>query len=135
MIRHPLFVISFVLLLTVAVLHSIAIKYHFYWTLSWIDIPIHFLGGLTVSLAAIWFFYFSRYIPPLRLSALSIFIIAGTSVLVVGIIWESFELLAGIAERNADYYISDTVLDFVANITGAVFGSLLAIGLYNKKSS
>ena len=126
MIRHPLFVISFVLLLTVAVLHSIAIKYYFYWTLSWIDIPIHFLGGLTVSLAAIWFFYFSRYVPPLRLAI--------ASVLVVGIIWESFELFAGIAERNADYYISDTVLDFVANISGAVFGSLFAIGLYNKRN-
>lgn len=108
-------------------LNFIALKYDLFWVLKWFDIPMHFLGGLVVSFLASCIIYFKKinlsYIKFLSYNILTIFIIS--------ILWELFELSIKVTSLNDALYVSDTGLDFMANIFGGVCGSIF---IFNKKA-
>ena len=45
-----------IILFTIAIvlIHSVAVFYNWYWRSLWIDIPMHFLGGVLAALIFIW---------------------------------------------------------------------------------
>lgn len=117
MFRHPLFYAQFAVLILVAVLHSFGVYASLYWLWLPFDIIVHFLGGVWVGLAALWFFFYSPFtwLNWLRLSKLGIALLA---VVIVGLLWEAFEFIAKVPQDIAHY--EDTVLDIIMDILGAI---------------
>ena len=69
---------------------------HWYSLLLWLDIPMHFLGGFWLSLVFIWLFTLKeREISETLLDKRNFKFIAQVlfGVLIVGIMWEIFEIL------------------------------------------
>ena len=92
------------LIFCILVLNLVAIKFYWYFTIRWFDMPMHFLGGLWLSSAIIWFFR------KLDLSLKSIFYtLAG--VLLIGILWEVYEILINNNFAQNPFDLPDTLSD------------------------
>ena len=121
------FVPSFALLICIALLHYLALDRAYYWTVSWYDIMMHFLGGLWVALFLLWVCA-TRKISFLPQNLTFIQIIS--VVLVVGIVWELYELVFKLTFTSDPEYWDDTVLDMIMDTLGGCVGILF----FNKKS-
>jgi len=95
--------------------HWAGITYTLYWVFAWYDLLTHFLGGVVLALSLAVFGKYKGYEPPF--SHLLIFAFG------VGIIWELFELWAGIP-REAGFLL-DTTIDLGMDMLGAVFAYFL----------
>lgn len=86
---------------------------------------MHFLGGLWVGIVSIWFFFFSQFAGKftLRIEMRNILIVSIASVVIIGVLWEIFEIYAGVPRFTADYQL-DTFADIIMDIFGAVAASL-----------
>ncbi len=76
-----------VFLIFIFILHFAALLNNLYWLISWIDIPMHFLGGLWV---AMFFGYLNQKffrLPSFWMAAL----ITLSFVALIGVAWEFFE--------------------------------------------
>ena len=116
------FIPSFALLVLIALLHYIALDRAYYWTLSWYDIMMHFFGGLWVVLFITWvmrsgIFHFL----PSHMSFVKILSI----VILVGLIWESYEVYFGLTFVSDPEYWGDTTLDIVMDIVGGSIGAFI----------
>lgn len=110
----------FILALSVlAAGHILSLSFYLYWTYLWLDIPMHFLGGMTVALGFLTFFS-SYVVRSLRGLALTLGV-----VFVVGIAWEVFELVNGLIDIELRP-IADTALDIVLDLIGGALGYALA---------
>lgn len=128
MLKQPLFIINFILILIIGILHISAMEFYLYWTFPWFDIPMHFLGGLWVGVTSIWFFFFSGHAGKFtsQLTTRNIFTVSIASVIVIGILWEIFEIYAGVPMLTADYPL-DTSVDLLVDILGAIAASIYAV--------
>ncbi|MFM2381505.1 MAG: hypothetical protein RLZZ76_272 [Candidatus Parcubacteria bacterium] len=114
-----LFLISFSLL---AVLHVIAIELYLYWHFFWFDIFMHFFGGTVVALGV-------HTLADLRIvksSRLVTSVVVG-AVFLVAVVWEVFELSAGVPVESD--FILDTTTDLLVGLCGAYIGHKLAVRL------
>jgi len=94
---------------------------------------MHFLGGLFVGLSTLWFFFTSEYVQ-LNQRVRNVILVAGVSIVLIGIGWEIFEILAGVPRE--DNFIIDTVVDLTMDVLGAAVATGIFIKLYgmnNKK--
>lgn len=120
--KFSLLFISFWLVLLLAVLHSLAGAFYFYWDISWFDTMMHFLGGFSLGMLVIWLVYARRKARP----SLSQSLFAGLmAVLAIGIGWEIFEYANGLTQ-STEAYPSDIRNDLIADLVGAGLASLLA---------
>ena len=104
-------------LVTVAVANEIAIHFFLYWKYSWIDMPIHFLGGVSVALGI-------SILPFLRITLsprLGTFFAYVTMTFTAGVAWEVFEFTNGITKIEPGFY-SDTFSDLCMDILGGAIG-------------
>jgi hypothetical protein len=124
--RH--FVFNFWLLVFIAALHNVASFFYFYWTLWWFDIFMHFLGGFWIASVCLWIFYSNYFRQSSRPSRVRLFVFAVLSSIVLGLAWETFELVAGIILFPE--YIPDSSLDMVMDTIGGVFAYLFYIRNY-----
>lgn len=108
------------------VMHLFALKYYLYWTVAEYDSILHFLGGLWTALLFLWFYFFSGLFAPKSRSFLSYFLISTSSLVLVGVAWEIFELLTGLTYVHWQDYYSDTALDFVMDFFGSIAGCFYA---------
>lgn len=115
-IAKPLLKEIFVLAIVVALMHYAALELYLYWTTSWFDVVMHFLGGLLIGLLAVFFFYTSGYVTFPREHRGAAFAIVIASVLVVGLGWELWELFLGWTDVLADR--GDTILDIIMDTLG-----------------
>jgi hypothetical protein len=122
MLWNRYFIPFFLVLLGVAVFHWIGTIRLYYWTITWYDIPMHFFGGVWVALAALW-------VPEmpladrLRKGMFCLFPSTGSilaSVIAVGIAWEVYEVVFGIADVRMAGYAFDTALDLVMDTLGGL---------------
>jgi len=129
--KHPLFISWTLILVTIATLHIFALKFSLYWVFWWFDIPVHFLGGVFVALFALWFFFESGYVQLSR-SIKHVALVAGGSIILVGISWEIFELFAGVPiEEN---FVLDTAIDLTMDALGAIVSGFIFVKIYLKES-
>ncbi len=126
-----LFIIQLVLLIVIAVLHSLAEYNNFYWIYKWVDIPMHFLGGVWVSIFALCVYLFLRdnhiaLLPSSHILFVFIFVVG------VAFGWELLEVF--IWHYSGLYfsvnYIPDTLLDLVMDF----LGMLSVLFIYNRVS-
>lgn len=95
----------------------VATKFFLYYSISWFDMMMHFLGGLWVGLFFIWFF------PPKDTSFVSIVKIF-LFVLFVGILWEFFELYVNNFLARMSFNPRDTLSDIFFDLGGGLLAVL-----------
>lgn len=101
--------------------HLIALELFLYWRYLWLDIPVHFLGGIVVVLGV--YAYTELTLPFARLLSGTLLQILSI-VVVVMIMWEIFEVWAGIPIY--DNYVYDTALDLMMGFIGGLVGFYIA---------
>ena len=105
------------LILFIFVLDLMAMKFYWYSSMWWFDMPMHFLGGLWVGLALIWF------LKPKELNSAIVFrIILG--VFIVGLAWEIFEIVVNQLAAQDPFNTLDTLSDLCFDLAGAFFSIL-----------
>ena len=119
MTERRLFLTQTLLLALVALVHVVALQLHLYWHFWWLDIFVHFGGGLWVALAVSWLLLFARREP--RIIALI------CTAIVIGILWEIFEVLIGMTFE--DKYVFDTTIDLLMDTAGGIAGYFLTARL------
>lgn len=110
----------------IGVLNFIAIKFYLFWTTTWFDMIMHFLGGFFIAMLAIFLFGSLSRLKSTYLRNLFLGLIA---VLVIGTLWEVFELLAKATDMADFGYFSDTGMDYVMDL----FGGLVAVWFIEHK--
>ncbi len=105
--------------LILAATHAAALNLYLYWTFPWFDIPMHFLGGITVALGYSIVPFFRAGQRPARFERVWWYLLA---VLCVGIAWELFEYLGGISLATESDFALDTTLDLVLDLLGGLLG-------------
>ncbi len=126
MIRKPLFIELFLLLFVAGILNFIAQKFYLYWSIKEFDSLIHFLGGAFVSFVFLWLFFYSGLFNPKDRSLKNFLLVSTLSVILVGILWENYELLIGATDVNELEYPFDTSLDIVMDTLGSLSACLYA---------
>ena len=115
----------------VAVCNFVAQKFYLYWIYSWVDIPMHIMGGALVSsigLSVIFFSPLKKYFlnHPKTILFTSVFI-----AIFVGFMWEIFELKFGLISSDFIDRI-DSIKDMFNDIIGAlIVGSYFVHNLNN----
>jgi len=117
--NKPYFKEFFISSLLVAVLHYISLKFFLYWTVSWFDIMMHFLGGFVISIFIIFILYsYSDFENLKRHKIFLLSLIIGLT-LVVGLTWELWEIFVGFTDTLND--LGDTVIDVIMDTVGSLF--------------
>lgn len=115
-----------VLLLIIFIVQIFALKYYWYWTMRWFDMPMHFAGGVWLAGAAIWWRFFrddSTESPGLsRLVVWGVF-----AAFVVGFSWEIYESSVSFLVIGHINDIIDTGSDILFDVLG---GLVFAICVY-----
>ena len=124
MLQTPLFKTLFFLIVIVGFLNLLAVKFYFYWSIWWFDMMMHFLGGAWIAVVALWFFYFSGHFKTKIKTSRAVFI-AITSAIIIGVLWEVYELIIGLTLWPEDSF--DTITDVVMDTLGAMFSYMYFI--------
>ncbi|OGI64849.1 hypothetical protein A3H53_04735 [Candidatus Nomurabacteria bacterium RIFCSPLOWO2_02_FULL_40_10] len=114
--RKRLLKILAYLIFFILIVHFAANKFYWYYSLWYLDVIMHFLGGIWIGIL-----YF--YIFPSKESSLNAVFKMLFFILAIGIGWEMFEMLVNdvIAKNPFDY------LDTFSDIFFDLFGGLCAI--------
>lgn len=134
-LKKPLFLLLFFVILAIGILQQVAIEYYLYWTLEWFDILMHFLGGFWFGYSALWILFFSGYVNTPKRDDIKFFIIVALKIaIVVGLLWEVFEYATGITFSYGPVadHVFDTVKDIVMDSVGGV-ASAIFLYVANKK--
>ena len=109
------------------VVHLLATKLYLYWLFSWIDIPVHFLGGSVVALGVFSAYDLRLPLPKRWLSFVPVFLF----VLMIALAWEVYEIEIGI--RIDANYVTDTLTDIFMGMFGGAVGYVVGNRLYSLK--
>ena len=122
--RKKLFIRFALLIFFIFVFNALALWLHWYSALLWLDIPMHFLGGFWLSLVFIWLFTLKeREISETLLDKRNFKLITQVlfGVLIVGIMWEIFEILVNKSITKNPFDVLDTFSDIVLDLLGGLF--------------
>jgi hypothetical protein len=108
----PSLVTALGLITILFILHLVALKLHLYYTTWWMDIINHFLGGMIAAILGLHLFGI------VRKDSKNYFWLLLVFVLLVGLIWEIFELSFGLTFVSAENYWGDTIGDIIMDMVG-----------------
>lgn len=95
-----------------AAVHWFAVETYSYWAFWWLDIIMHFWGGLLIGLGIHVLSTFSR------ISFKPTYVIVLIVLAVITSSWEVFEFVAKVYQP--DLYLIDTVIDVVLGFSGGL---------------
>lgn len=100
------------LVILIALINFAATKFHWYYSLWWFDMPMHFLGGMWVGMFLIWYLVHEEFsVESIGRVILGVFII--------GIAWEVLEFVLNEAIARDAYDLKDTLSDIFFDLSGA----------------
>ncbi len=123
MFKQKIFIAFFLVFSIVAFLNFVGVQDHFYVMYKWYDIPMHILGGLSVSLFFLSYYgYFHKDISIPDYNK-KIFCRLLLVLLCVTISWEIFELAihSTFLSEGAKYWF-DTIKDIIDGFIGGMIG-------------
>ena len=145
----PKFILG--LLVFIIGLHVFATIYSWYWTYTWFDMPMHFLGGFWLAMVYFWLRQKTRINADVNTdehrfiginkykSALWIVIHCLSFVILIGVFWEFFEFLFDIFVSSKGYSgvaqqgVADTMSDLFFDLLGGlVFWVIYKFCIYKK---
>lgn len=127
--RFPWFLAA--ALFIIAGIDCVANYNSWYWTIRWLDIPMHFVGGAWVAGVTLWWKFFSgtQETLPVAPSITRLLVWGIGGAFVIGLGWELYESVVSLITQGHINDIQDTVSDLVLDMAG---GTLVAF-LYNMK--
>ena len=120
MFSKPLFKEFTILSVVFVALHLLAIYLDLYWVVDEFDSFMHFLGGAWVVLGVLWLYFCSGYFSPEKRQIRQYFLISGLGLIFFSVLWEMYELIAGVTFVEGKEYPSDTALDFIMDLLGGM---------------
>ena len=124
----------FVLFLLIFILsfHILALVNFWYWSIDWLDIPMHFLGGLWVALFFFWILKkrFVQVSQVLEGNFLLLGILSLGFVSLIGIGWEFYEFLYDKYLAEESVLFQAGVADTIADLFFDLIGGLVAVLVY-----
>lgn len=115
--KKPFFKEFFWLSILIAILHYIALELFLYWTVSWFDILMHFLGGFLIAIFTIFILYSYSDFESLKKHRIFLVSLVLGATLVIGLGWELWELFVGFTDVIED--LNDTIMDVIMDTVGA----------------
>ncbi len=115
--RKRLFKILATLIFIIFVVNFSADKFHWYFSIWYLDMIVHFLSGFWIGLLALYFFA-----PPTLFFRLILKILL--FVFLVGIGWEVFEFITDKVVIHNSFNALDTVSDIFFDLAGGIFAVL-----------
>lgn len=103
-----------------AITHVLALELFLYWRYWWLDIPVHFLGGIVAGLGL----YVLRDLRVLDRSFSISLIKVLACVFVVAVAWEVFEYSIGYPV--IEFFWSDTLIDLAMGLLGGLVAYTVA---------
>lgn len=103
-----------VALTLLAVIHIGALYFHWYWSVWWLDMVMHFFAGLWVG--GVTIMLFAR-----ESSKWSALLYAVTATLFVGMLWEVYEQITGMT-----FAAHGATLDMISDLTMDAVGGIAA---------
>ena len=106
--RIVLFIFSILLL------NYLAMKFYWYSSIWYFDMPMHFLGGVWLGLALLWF---------LKIKEISLMLIFKMilGVLIIGVLWEIFEIILNNYTTQSPFNSLDTISDIFFDVITMFF--------------
>jgi hypothetical protein len=117
MTRLPLLTTLFFTVFVLGLVHFLALHYALYWRFPLIDIPMHMLGGISVAFSILLSGDFGIRLPKIYLQFSSVL----AMVFIVGLLWEAFEVWAGVPLFQPYFYL-DSVKDLIMDVLGGAIG-------------
>lgn len=109
----------FTALITLALVHVVATEFYLYWRYVWLDIPMHFLGGVVCAFGLAILPFFHIHLPKRYGTRFAYLLFA----FLVGVSWEVFEYVYDIMIVDTHTnLIVDTGMDLTCDMLGALFG-------------
>ena len=124
MLKKKLLLISIITIILIGIFHFLALKYSWYWSFRWIDIPMHIIGGFWVSITVLWVSLKIGHIESINGYKKKALLVILGSVLIVAIFWELFELIFKITSLHDIGYWKDSLCDILNTFIGGVVGFL-----------
>jgi len=109
-------------LFVLAMTHFVAQQFYLYWVYVWFDIPMHILGGICVALGFSILPFFNINLPS-KYTKLGAYLAV---VFFVSVLWEIFEYMNGISLVLEEYFVTDTIMDFIFALFGGAIGYYIA---------
>ena len=128
MLKKRLLIISLVTIMLITAFHFMSVKYNWYWTYRWLDIPVHIVAGFWVSITTLFISIKIRHIDSILGFKYKALFAMLTSVLIVAILWETFELIFKITSFHDMGYWQDSLSD----IFNSFFGGVVAFLYFTK---
>ncbi len=117
---------SFILLF---ILNEPAVFLHWYNLIWWFDMPMHFLGGLSVFyLSAVLWLPALKYVSHTRYLYESVI-----TALLIGVLWEALELFLFTHFGTPSFFLVDSISDVLFDLAGALFGAFTIIPLFKSQ--
>jgi len=126
MLKKPLFLEMLIVFLVFLALHIAATIYHLYWSIYEFDSVVHFFAGAALALFFSWLYFFSGAFNPSKRSLSRFLLIAILGAMLVGILWETYELIFKQTMVSKIDYPHDLTMDLLMDFLGAVAGCFYA---------
>ncbi len=118
-IRFPI-IVSFGLFVLLVVLYTTGLYFRLPWQIWWYDIILHLLGGILVGFVIVEALGLSQTKINKLIDAIFIGLI---SAIVIGTIWELYEVSIGATMVSYEGYPMDTVIDLLFDMLGGLAGA------------
>ena len=115
------------LIFVIGIVNATALRYHLFFTYRWLDIPMHLLGGLWVSLFVLWYYFIIRHHKVRIRGKHGAFTLALSATFTVAVGWELFEYAVNAYVVLYSYDMMDTLKDLLMGMIGATIGARIFI--------
>lgn len=141
MYRKWLLLAGVVDLFILSLLDRIAFQHYLYWRFAWFDVLMHLIGGLAIGLVSAYVYWewqkedlsrrikIESEIDPNYLNWKIFFIFNLSFILIIGLGWEIFEILA---DRVVHFDLLNIIRDLFFGIMGSLLTGLFVIWIHKQ---
>jgi len=121
----------------ILIIQALAGCYFWYWSIKWLDIFMHILGGVFIGSISLYLYYYSGYIAPKHFSHLSSLFVALSGTALIGIFWEFFEYVVDEYITVSGWLlleggVKDLLSDLFNDLLGSAVASIIFISIWKK---
>jgi hypothetical protein len=106
------------LIIPLFLVNYIANKFYWYYSIWYFDMIMHFWGGICLGLALVWFLSYKNLSLELNLKLIFKILLG---VLLVGVLWEIYEVLFNNIIAQNPFNLLDTISDLFFDLAGGAF--------------
>lgn len=115
-------------------LHLFFNEVHLYFLFWWLDVPMHVLSGLFVSLTTLFVVFHEKFLNTKDSSTVFVVSVSLASVLTVGLFWEIYGYFFHHVAPAIGGAQFDTLKDLFNDLFGGLLGAFIFLGKgYNRK--